>query len=483
MFAFYTKTIYLPMKTRQILNWMLFALLAFTFAACENEPLEGQFITDDGGGSSVEDGQFIAKINGENFSAITVSADFVNGQLSLVGLDANNNGINLIIRNPGICTFQIEGLSKFAQFIELGDVSNPYITVTVQGVQVGTGSITITELDTDANLISGTFSFTAEREIDDGTGTIITETVSITEGIFNAISFSIQEGDIGDGSACDSTGGGGVDPLAAFFALVNGDEFVDVSFTGESVVVAGQPMVKMFATADNGATMRIDVPEGLGTGTFAFMDPISDGTKLIAIYTSPGGITYTSDVGSGSITISEFGTVTGKIAATFAFVGTDPIDPGNTTEIQVTEGSFNVDYVDNSGGVESSFSADVDAVAYSPTSITVSQAPFAGTTIISVTSVDEFSNQSLTLSFPIDIEAGSYDMMPLFVDGTEKVGLYNPDIGNSILFTSSPGTFTINSYELSSGIIEASFNFTAVDPAGNDSTEYAITNGQFTIQL
>jgi hypothetical protein len=229
--------------------------------------------------------------------------------------------------------------------------------------------------------------------------------------------------------------------------------------------------------------MRIDIPEGQGTGTFQFMDPISDGTKLIAIYTSPVGNTFTSDVGSGSISITEFGTTTGKLAATFDFVGTDPIDPGNTTQIPVTDGIFNVDYLDNSGGIENSFSAEINAIAYIPTSITVSQAPFQGATLLSVTSVDDLTNQSLTLSFPIDIEAGSYEMMPSFVDGTEKVGYYNPDIGNSILFTSNPGTLTIDSYEQSTGIIEASFSFTGTDPAGNDSTEYAITNGQFTVQI
>jgi hypothetical protein len=105
------------------------------------------------------------------------------------------------------------------------------------------------------------------------------------------------------------------------------------------------------------------------------------------------------------------------------------------------------------------------------------------TTIISITTVDDLSNQSLTISFPIDIEVGSHSMTTEFVDGTESVGLYNPDIGNSILFASSPGILNIGSYELSSGIVEATFSFTAIDPAGNNSTEYAITNGQFIVTI
>ena len=50
------------MKKLQLLNWMLVALIAFTFSACDNEPLEGEFIIDNGGGGAAEEGQFVATI-------------------------------------------------------------------------------------------------------------------------------------------------------------------------------------------------------------------------------------------------------------------------------------------------------------------------------------------------------------------------------------------------------------------------------------
>jgi Family of unknown function (DUF6252) len=465
------------MKKTQLLNWMLFALLAFTFSACENEPLEGQFVTDDGD-VSAENGQFIAKIDGVTFLAETTNNvyDPDSGILIISGAKQDGESIVIVINNAAVGTFDLTtlvGTSNSGSYFPAGVVLNPYLSIGVGG---GSGELTITEFDTDNLTVSGTFSIIGVRpQLDndgnpvlDGEGNIVYESVTISEGSFNAIPLTI-----------DTSGGG--DPESAFFALVNGTEFEDISFTAEQVVVGGEPMLNLIATNEAGATIRIDIPEGLGVGTFNFVDPISDGTKLIAVYNDGGGNTLTSE--SGSITITEFGTVTGQLAATFMFVGTDPLDPSNTTTVQVTEGDFNIDYIDSSGGVEDSFSAEIDAVEYVPTSITITQAPFMNTTIISITTVDEFSNQSLTVSFPIDIEVGPHAMTTQFVDGTETVGLYNPDIGNSILFASSPGILNIISYEMSSGIVEATFNFTAIDPAGNNSTEYDITNGQFIISI
>ncbi|MEM7186607.1 MAG: DUF6252 family protein [Bacteroidota bacterium] len=469
------------MKLKHVLQWMLVALLAFSFTACDNEPLEGTFITDDGDGTQVEDGQFVATINGETFTATSVAATLTDGVLVVSGFADNGDAISFAVTQAGPCTYDLSVLPNIAQFIPNGETGNPYISTGTSG---GSGSLAIATFNSDDLTITGVFSFVGAREGVDSNGDPITETVDVTVGGFNDITFELVSGSA-EASDCTGTGGGGgggVDPVAAFFALVAGDEFVDVTFTSELVEVAGNPMVTLLASAANGATIRIDIPEGLGTGTFDFMDPISDGTKLIAIYTDQNGEVYTSDVGSGSITITEFGTVTGKLAASFSFLGTDPVDPGDTTTVNITQGLFNTDYVDNIG-VENSMSADVDGVGYVPTSITMTQEPFQDVTILNIVSVDDLTNQSVTVSFAIDTEAGVYEMSPLFVDGTEKVGIYNPDIGNSILFKSDPGVLTITSYELSTGIIEGTFNFTAVDPTGNDSTEFAVTNGQFTVQI
>lgn len=469
------------MKYRHLLRGMLVALLAFTFTACDNEPLEGQFVTDDGGDNTLEEGQFTAMVNGETFNATSSTVTLTDGVLFISGIADTGDIISIIVNNAGLCTYDLSLITNPATYTLNGEADNPFGSFAGQG---GSGSMSITSFDSTSQTVSGIFNFIATREVVDGSGNTTTETVTVTEGMYTELAFTVSSGSA-EPNDCTTGGGGGVDPEASFFALVNGTEFEDITFTAELVEVAGEPMVKLIATALNSATFRIDIPEGLGTGTFDFVDPVSDGTKLIAIYTTAGGDVFTSgeNPGTGSITITEFGNTTGKLAATFSFLGTDSVPPLSGTEVEVTEGSFNTDYIDNTGGIENSFSASVDGVEYLPNSIEVTQAPFEETTIINVTTVMETTNQSVTVSFPIDIEVGSYEMAPLFEDGTEKVGIYNPDIGNSILFKSNPGILNITSYELNNGIIEATFSFTAVDPTGNDSTEYAISDGQFTIQI
>ena len=475
------------MKKLQLLNWMLFALLAFTFSACDNEALEGEFIIDGEGGNTAEEGQFVANIAGVSFLAETTN-NLYNpdiGALIISGVKQDGESIFLAVNNAGVGTFSltsVDNTSNSGTYFQAGSVFNPYVT---NGLAGGSGQLDITTFDVDNLTVSGTFAIIGVRaELDadgnpvlDGNGDPVFQSITISEGSFNTIPLTLDT----------STGGGGgvgVDPDPEFFALVRGEEFLDETFTAEKVMVADEPMIKIVAISTEGAVIRIDIPEGLGTGTFNFVDPISDGTKLIAIYTTPDGRTYTSGEfkGTGSITLTEFGGATGKLAATFDFLASDVVVPIDTNEFEITEGSFNIDYIDDSGAVESSFSADIDGVAYVPSSIEVTQAPFGSNTRIIVTTIDALSNKSLTISFPIDIEVGVHDMTTTTVDGSEKIGLYNPDIGNSILFASEPGTLTITSYELSSGIVEATFGFTGIDPAGNDMTEYTITNGQFVIQ-
>nr|MBX2828154.1 hypothetical protein [Flavobacteriaceae bacterium] len=244
----------------------------------------------------------------------------------------------------------------------------------------------------------------------------------------------------------------------------------------------GVDMLNVIATDGNGATVRIDIPMDLEVGSYEFGTQISDGTDLIAIYNDgAGGASLTSY--TGTINILEFSSLTGKLAATFNFQADDPItdDP---FFVNVVDGEFNVDFIPESGGAQTVFTAEIDGLPYEPNSIEVTEAPFGDSvTLITITTINTDENRSLTIQFPDDITVGTYDMSPSFEIGDEKVGLLNPDIGNSILFSSNPGTLTISSIEYSSGIVEGSFSFTAQDPNGIDPTLYEITNGNFVITL
>ncbi|NND62900.1 MAG: hypothetical protein HKN48_06860 [Flavobacteriaceae bacterium] len=465
------------MKKTQLLNWMLFALIAFGFTACDNEPLEGEFISEED--AVADSGQFIAQVDGTEFTAISATALYNTSlnTFNIAGTDANGAVIVLSIANPGVGTFdltQIPNQLNSGVYYTANDVANPFVTDQTEG---GNGILNITEFDETNLLVSGTFSFEAKRVVDNGNGPV-QETKIVSNGSFTAIPFTVDSS--GGGGGGNGGGGDPTDPVDSFYALVDGDEFEDIEVSVTQSVVGGINMLNVNAVTATGSTMRIDIPEGLGVGTYDFAS-ISDGTELIALYdANTGGENLTSN--PGTITITEYGNVTGKLAATFEFRGTDPlnIDP---TVVEVTEGAFNVDFIENSTATENMFTADIDGINYVPSMIEITQEPFGELTLYNVTTVDEVSNQSLTISFAMDSTTGIFAMSPEFVDGTEKVGIYNPDIGNSILFRSNPGEMQILSYELSSGIIEATFQFSGVDPLGNDPTVYEITNGTMVIDL
>ncbi len=466
---------------------MLIALIAFGFSACDNEPLEGTFVSDDPG-STAEDGQFIATVGASDFVAEIVNATYFTATDVIIinGVKSNGEVITLSVGAPALGTFSLTAASttpnSATYFPTQGDF---YYT---DGINGGTGQMDITEFDTDEQLVSGTFAFLGVRpQLDangdpvlDSQGNPLYESRTISDGAFSKIPYDIN--DTGDGGGDGGDGGDDpTDPEDSFFANVDGAEFEDVEFIVNETVVGGIEMLNVIATRANGGTIRIDIPRDLGVGIFDFNVPISDGTDLIAIYTDgDGGESMTPT--SGFINITEFSSLTGKLAATFNFEATDPLDPASPVAF-ITDGEFNIDFIPGSTTAETVFMADINAEAYEYTSLEVTEEPLDDVTIVTITTIDEVNNRSLTLRFPNDITVGTYEMSPSFEVGDEKVGLYNPDIGSSVLFASNPGTLTISSYELSSGIIEGSFSFMAMDPNGIDITVYEITNGTFVVNV
>ncbi len=464
------------MKNLRLWNWTLSALIAFSFFACDNEPLEGEFITDDG----VEVGGFVANVNGDFFEAATIQAQLTDGTLLLSGTDASGNILTLTMSNAGECTYDLSLPSNPSSFVLSGDLANPYISLGTAG---GSGVSVISSFDPDNQTITGTFSFIGVREVADGSGGTTTETVVISEGVFDMIPFDLISGSA-DPSPCDPGGGGGgpglEDPDDSFYALIDGEEFVDTEFVAEEIMVGSNVVIKITATNSPGEQVQFFISPELGVGTYPF-EPIFNGSNEVASFTSADGMeSLTSSV--GSITFTEFGFITGKLSATFSFTATDPTG-GDPTVVEVTEGAFNIDYLPNSGTTDNVFTASIDGEDYVPSTIEILLSPFQGNTLVNVTTVNEETNQSVSLTFPIDITAGNHDMAPFTDLGDEIVGIFNPDIGNSILFKSSPGVFTVTSYQYNNGVIEGSFVFSAIDPLGNNPNEYQITNGSFTLTI
>ncbi len=472
----------LLMKKNNFFSWILFLTLISSFVACDDEPLEGDFPQEEE--TTVEEGQFKATVEGNDFitNATTAVLTTSNNVLTLTAVKGDTGEtIILTVENPAEGTFNLTlgnpSLVNNGSYLDGVDNNNPYISVFAMG---GSGQLQLTEFDTTTNKVSGTFSFVAVRllldangqPVTDGSGNPVIETRNITVGSFNKIAFTID----------DTAGGGGNNqsPNDVFFAKVDGEDFVADTISTTQTMVGDTDMINIIGHNAAGQSIRLDFPQGLGVGTFP-MEALSDGTKIIGLYNANNaGENLTSN--PGTLTISEYNTGEGTIKGTFEFTGSDPlnIDP---TIVEITEGNFELYGLDLSVEVNSSFSADINSVSFSPDEVSVTQDTFNGVNRVSIIAKDTNTNQEVDLLFPKDITVGTYAMESLLVNGYEKIGVYTPNTGSSETFKSTIGTLTITAYDLETDVIEGTFEFQSEDLTGTSTDVHQITNGVFLVEI
>ncbi len=462
------------MKKMYILKVTLLAFLAFQFVSCENEPLTGEFPQQDSNGA--EEGQFIARIAGQEFIANSVSAILSEEQrLTITGADASGKRITLVVKSlvDSNYAFGDEELGQaWAQYGDASDVNG--LSYSTSQALSAIGNLTFTNIDREAKKLSGNFNFNGIRikldesgmPVMDGNGLPVMENIQITDGAFNTIAYTLESGDDGDGD------GDGELPADEFFAKVNDNDFLAETITVSESVIANNHMIKIQARSATNELIRIDVPRALGVGTFDMMT-ISDGTKLIGIYKTNGGENLTSH--DGRITITEFDLEAGVLTATFRFNAKDPLGVDISTA-RVREGRMTVHF-EGIPGANNAMTARVDGNTYAPDTVdvessVVNQYP-------RITLISRVGDQEMRLSFPRTITVGTFDMVTEADRGNEVVGTFIPVAGISIPYFSDRGSFVVTNYDMANGIIEGTFNFTAVDASGQDSTEYQITSGEF----
>lgn len=465
------------MKKFKHLSLILVTLCAIVFTSCENEPLEGEFIVEEPAGAS---GNFIATIDGEAFSATEVSAQILMGNLVISASDTSTR-FGISISNKSECVFDLTGISSVVQ---LSITGGPSYTSSSLGGGETSGTLEITSYDTDNLTVSGTFQFVGVEITPDGPGT---ETITVTEGSFTNIPFTVTSGDAAPSECVPPGTGGGGDPdpgpdpdPAILFAKADGIDFVPAEVLVSQYMVGMMPMIQVQATDAIGATLRLDVPETLVTGTFDLFTGISDGAQLIGYYDpNTGGETLSSN--PGTITITEFSSLTGKLVANFEFTAQDPLgeDP---TVVQITEGNLDVAFVATPGNVSFAFEAEVDGNQFAAEAATAVMDTFNGVSIITITAT--MGDETIQIDFPVAAAAeGTYGMSPALVTGNEIVGTYAPMSGLGNSFTSNPGTLVITAYDMTSNIIEGTFSFTAKDPTATDPAVYQINNGSFMLVI
>ena len=247
--------------------------------------------------------------------------------------------------------------------------------------------------------------------------------------------------------------------------------------TGESIVL----------TIENPGVGTFNITAGLGTqnsGVYIETNPenpfVSDGTFGVF----------------GQLNITEFDAQNATVSGTFSFTGVrvvldvdgNPVLDSNgqpTVETEeITNGIFNkIPYTtqDQGGGgtpITDEFFAKVDGVNFDAESVTTSLNTVAGVSVVKIVAVNELG-EIIRIDIPEDLGIGTFAMEPLS-DGTKLIGLFNPaTVGENL--TSNPGTINITRFNVFTGIIEATFEFTATDPLGQDPSIAEITEGSFKV--
>ncbi|MDB2494678.1 DUF6252 family protein [Flavobacteriaceae bacterium] len=464
------------MKILKYAQWIFMLSIVLLQTSCVNEPLEGDFPQDDGS-ITIDEGEFRANVGIGNFSTGLASGVLSDTNLlTITGtVIETSESIILTLENPGVGTFNITaglGTQNSGVYIQTNP-ENPFVSDGTFGVF---GQLNITDFDTQNATVSGTFSFTGVRvvlDVDgnpvlDSNGQPIFETEEITNGIFNKIPYTSEE-----------QGGGGTPITDEFFAKVDGVNFDAESITTSLNTIAGVSVVKIVAVNELGEIIRIDIPEDTGVGTYA-MESLSDGTKLISLF-NPATVGENLTSNPGTISITKFNTFTGIIEATFEFTATDPLEL-DPTVAEITEGSFEVDYISSPGDTVTSFTAFIDGQFFGPDSIFVGESVFNGVSRFNITAIISDTGQKMGLFFPTDIEIGTYEMTSNLINGSEKFCQYTPEIGVTTTYISSPGTLTILDYNQDAGFIEGTFTYSAIDLTNPDQV-YEITEGEFTLEF
>lgn len=197
----------------------------------------------------------------------------------------------------------------------------------------------------------------------------------------------------------------------------------------------------------------------------------------------------TADGGGGSMEITILNIENQLISGSFEFTGTrpDPInmdEEGNSiNESQfVASGSFNALDLQFSipNNPDNVFSASIDGQPFIPTAVQARALVTGGVTTISIVALDIESEQSISLSIPLEAMGNeTFDIFPALGNTT---GQYIADVfaDPSTIF-SAAGSVNVTENTIETRSMSGNFQFTATDFTGTNEDTFEISEGSFAI--
>lgn len=442
------------MKKYTLLSFSLAIFAFFALSSCDNEPLEGEFGPGPGGGGGGgnPNAVFEAVVDTNNFVADISNAITENGQTTISGSLTDGTSIQLTYSGSGTGDYVLSNYTDgdgVGVYVEMGE-NQQFMTSPPDA----TGSLMVSEYDAEAGIISGTFAFTAQQEVEQEDGSFETLTKEVTEGIFTNVALESDE--------TPPTGG----EDAIFQVNLDEELFSDNQVSANN----NEDGLVMEATVGNKQmVVQVFNPE---VGDFQLGS--NEDAEALILYnldsTDEESPVFTSS--EGTLTITSFDTTNKTAAGTFS--GTLVEAAGEEADISMTEGVFeNLSF----GVAESPNSATalIDGEPFEASIFSVFEVEGSETIGISF---DSDLDMSIQLTLPQNIETGTFVI-------TAPPAAYSANIfydeGNSSLdYASLPDTGEITITSVNGNMVSGTFNFTA--ETGNGDT-LTVTEGEFTMDV
>ena len=422
----------------------LFALFVFNSCSEETELIDPCVLNPCNGSS------FQVDFNAQTYTATTTQAAFTADGIVISGARSNGQNFELLIDGTTTGTYSADKV--LISYVE--NIAAEFDYVNEDSAMVTNGTITISEINSTTNLITGTFSFTGHySDYDDTTR----KPIVFTNGKFTIPYTGVNPNP-------------NPNPTTSFFkADFSGQTF---NATTTQALIAGGSILLQGAKA-NGENFSFII-EGTTAKTYSADDVLLTYTPNATSEFGYWNMNETLE-SNGSVVITEINTTNKTISGTFQYTGhwSDSDDP--KSPIVFTNGSFTVAYTESNTSSDTFF-AKVDGVEFEDDLIAVAVASggTAADEIITVNAIDADQNK-IVVSFREDFTVGQ-----TYSISNAPQSLFRAEYTlDDTEYPATAGTIKITSK--TDIRVAGTFQITVLDSVSN--TGFTITEGAFDVEF
>jgi len=312
-FLIFGKTLPKTMKNLKLFPVLIFIMAAFMGSCSDVEPIDPAIVLNPPTTNPQPStpGTFKVEIDGTNFSTSVTTVYITGGSIQISALRPQGDSFGIMLSGNMPGTYQAH--ENLIAYNPAGSEYG-YWGVNPASPNSPTGSITITNIDTAAKRISGTFSYTGYWSDDAAVGI---PPKSFTNGVFTNLPY-VTDSPSGD----------------IFLAKVNGTDFNQNDLLVLTMGAGADEFIGIGASNAADQEITVGIRSSVGPGTYAITGSSTDDAQINFALSSSD---FATGATSGSVTVQQ------KTATRIkgVFSGTVVIDG---TTYAITQGSFDVEY-------------------------------------------------------------------------------------------------------------------------------------------